>query len=430
MKIRPENSKTLFWGNTVNQLMLPSPVPEHSNSLAVLAQRKLWLAGEGDALVTASPINSSFRQYVEQTISVNQAEVTVAAAGTSLTTPLSDALKKKELKDFVLNYLQKTKAKINCYALDYDLWEMGKEFGIDFEGYSEYPSKSLIDKIYELNSKTGFRNLAAKLGLNIPPGCPCRGNDEIIEATCRLMKSHNQVIIRLDRSSNGYGNLIIRNGSIAEIKNSIASHLELFSPQGEKYVVEVFLALKMSPSVEFSIEDEGLKPLYVCDQNFKNNLFSGIITPPVEISETIEQKLRQAGVAFGNHLKSLGYRGIFDLDGGITSDGEIVFTEVNVRRTAGTTLYELVSKLVGKTTLASVVWIYDSGLIKRKISFEKIVSILRSSGQMYSPVTKQGVILPAYTVPVDNRLRYLIIAPDWEAAKKMEMRFNRLFHLE
>jgi len=421
-----DRRQQILLGNTVNRLMLAVPTPQHSAGLAAVAQRKLWLAKPNDMVITPRSIEPEFYDYVASVMERNPKSINVFSPNCAEVIPLAEALLENDYGDRFGLYAHENGAVLNAYALDSTTWRLANEFNLELLGYTSLPPLMLIEQISSLNLKSKFREVALNLNLRTPPGMVCAGAGEVLRAVLELGRQYSGLIIKLDRSSNGYGSLILRHDA-ADLERLLQVHLQNHKHQGDIYVVEAFLSFNSSPSVELLVNDQGVSPLYICDQRFHGDSFSGVVSPPCFLTQETTRELVDAGLRFGDYLWKIGYRGVFDLDAGLTRDGELFMTEANVRRTAGTCLYELVRDLTTRDRTSSPIWIYDSQSLCTPAGVNEVLEALVSSGLAYSASRGQGALLPAFTLPTDGKFRYLLIADDWNEAQFLESRLGELF---
>lgn len=421
----------IIFGNTVNHLMVTVPTIAHSFGLSAISPRKMWLANEGDLVIVSGLINKDFKLYVGQTLGIDANKLKVLSVNSSNLSTLANSLREREvsfIKEIYKFINDNTSVTLLCYALDISTWEFTKNLGVFFDGYNQVVPFDLVKQIYNLNLKSGFRNLAAKLGLRTVPGVFCEGSDFLKKVSTSFLNKYEKVIVKLDRSSNGYGHLILsRNDNLYAV---IDSYIQNFAEQPQEFIVERFIPFVSVPSIEMIIESSNIDLYYICDQRCRNHSFSGMRTGFTDLPEHIINELLSAGKLLGNYLYNLGYRGIFDIDAGVTKEGELFFTESNIRRTGGTYLHELVCKLVGKNYLRDRVWVSDTRTSKYKSNFKNGYSALIESDIAFSHKRRKGVILVADTIELDSKWRYLVIASDSNEAQFLEDKLGQILQFK
>lgn len=411
----------MLFGNTVNRTMLNVPTMQHSVGLAAVAQRKLWLAEAGDAVVTASRIPVPFVNYVTGMTHTPIDSLSIFSADCACTTPVPEA---EGLDSLLADYVSEHSPELCPYALDEATWNIVKRLDVSVEGYGANLPIAKVRQAMEWNRKSAFRDMAAQLNFPVAPGRCCHGQQEVYDAVRELKASYWPLLLKLDRSSNGFGSLVLKDPSTVE--QELRAHFDKFKTQGDVYVVEAFLDFCQAPSVEAFVDDENVRITYVCDQLCNGPAFRGIVTPPPNVASHVVADMLRTAETVGLFLQDSGYRGHFDLDAGVTTEGELFFTEANIRRTAGTALHELVVRLAGDHYLQNRIWLADAQPATRFGEFSEAIEAIASAGMNYSPSKNCGVLLPAFTLPLDSQWRYLIIGEDWGAVQEYEDRLSSL----
>jgi hypothetical protein len=401
----------LWVGNIYNALMMDVRVEEHASPLLNASPRKLWLAEPGDVVVSNRPIRPAFSSYVCQTTGVAERDVShiVLSDGFRSESPDLDALIAS--CDGALAVVP--------YALDRTIADLAQRLDLPIDPFGHRPSAQLIDTIDTLNTKTGFRRLAEDLGLPCATGISSRGRSELVDAARTMLDQYGQAIVKMDRSSNGFGNLVLSAADTPSLVEKVDAHLRRHANQPDRYVVERFHEFALLPSAEFVATDDGPLLSYVCDQ--RTGRRGGMMAPCAALPGEARNRLVAAGQLVGRHLVASGYRGVFDVDGGCTREGQIVLTETNVRRTAGTHLHEIAARLVGPNYQQTHTWISGTLVMTRRREFGELVETIRSAGLAFDPREGYGVILPVDDA-LDGKCTYMILAREQSEAQRMEDR--------
>jgi hypothetical protein len=413
------NRRRLWVGNIYNALMMDVRVEEHASPLLNASPRKLWLAEPGDIVASNRPIRPAFSSYVCQTTGVSERHVDyiVLSDGFRAESPDLDALIAS--CDGALA--------IAPYALDRAIADLAQRLNLPIDPFGRRPSSQLIDTIDELNTKTGFRRLAEDLGLPCATGFSCRGRSELIDAARSLLDRYGQAIIKIDRSSNGFGNLVLSAADTPSVVEKVDAHLRRHANQPDRYVVERFYEFASLPSAEFVATNDGPVLSYVCDQRMGR--CGGMMAPCSALPGDARSRLVEAGRLVGCHLIASGYRGVFDVDGGCTREGEIVLTEANVRRTAGTHLHEIAARLVGPNYQQTHTWLSGTFVMTRRREFRELVETIQSEGLAFNARERRGVILPVDDA-LDGKCIYMILTCEQSEAQRMEDRLAERLILE
>jgi hypothetical protein len=429
---RPDRPRIIF-ANLVNDLMVAAPSPRHARSLGAVSPRKIWLAHEGDIVVTPCAIDNAFKSYACALLGVDPAQVVTLSPPTELTEPLAHAVRRsgmdRTLRDLVA---ERPGIELMAFALDATTLQLAEEIGVPLANYRRHPDQDLRKAIYRLNTKSGFRSVAQELGLRVVPGFRCEGLDELACGIEKLLERSSGVFIKYDRSSNGYGHISFRKEEIADrdVHEYLADRTAAYPDQPHVFTVEAWMPFERAPSIEMIIDDDGAHLLYLCDQRCPNSSFSGMTTPPVDLSPAEERQLLHAGEVFGHYAHRLGYRGVCDVDGGMTPDGTFYVTETNFRRTGGTYLDVLARRLLGEDYVKSHVWWADSRPGTLGLSFFDGWSALQQAGLAFHPSKGKGVILTADSLAVDGKWRYLILAGSGDEAAEIESCLPQILCME
>lgn len=424
----------LIFANLLNELMLAKPEHLYAKNLSPVTVRKIWIANEGDIVITPVTINENFKNYACSLLDESPEKIhTLSPAGEN-TSYLADRLLNdqalfEQVRDLVKERPQDFQ--MLCFAHDKPTLDLARQLDISLSHYKKFPDDSLLKLIYLLNKKSGFRQTVEALGFQTPPGAFCEGVEELVKTIERLLKSYETIIVKFNRSSNGYGHWIINRSEFAapEFQEKLEQYLARYQ-QPRNFVVEAFIDIKAVPSVEMLVDENGPQLLYVCNQRCPHASYSGMVTPPQDLSPDIIEKLTHAGHVFGNYVYNKGFRGVFDLDSCLDNNNQLYFTETNFRRTAGTFIDSLAKRLISPDYYQHHVWIQDAKLSPVVSSFAQAHSMLSDSGLNYSHDNKTGVILYADTFSADQKCRYIIFGKDILTAQTIENEFIKIFQLE
>jgi len=172
-----------------------------------------------------------------------------------------------------------------------------------------------------------------------------------------------------------------------------------------------------SPSAEVFVSDDGAKLTYVCDQIIDDlGRFGGVIIGPGFPADKPRQQMERAAAAIGQHFHKLGVRGHFDIDFVLAADGLAVAVETNVRRTGGTHVFDLKSRLGRHFSrhffLAEDSYKFAATLSAKEI-FDRLQDILFSEGK------RDGVIITLLPRGIP-RLGYVIVAGSYARLRSLQ----------
>ncbi|MCW5221061.1 hypothetical protein D5041_15270 [Verminephrobacter aporrectodeae subsp. tuberculatae] len=424
----------LFFANFVNELMTTVPGPGHARNLTAGAIRKIWLAEPGDLLVLPRPMDPEFFEYACDVLRLEPRLVEIVSPSGGVLEYLAQRLRQDEvaMRHMRAWVREHPGSEAVLFAQDRPSIALFAELGLGIQGYADPHRNELVDLIYHMNTKDGFRNVARDLGIPIPAGARCQSIEALVDHAQRLAEETGRVIVKFNRGSNGYGNHTLERDQLQgrDAAERVAAFIRTnWAEQPTDFVVETYYEHSICPSVELRVEASGPQELYACDQRSVNNAWRGTVTPPQSMDAATRQSLSTYGARFGAHVWAAGYRGICDVDFLLTSAGKLLATETNFRRTGGTYLETLVRRLT-KNFPEERVWLADNGITAGVADFRQALLALHDSGLQYDAERGTGCILTANTLPTDRRLRYLVIGKDFDSVCAWETELRSRFALE
>lgn len=385
--------------------------------------QEIWQANDGDIVITAGPVEAWFKQVVCSYMGTNPTHIETISPDADPTEKLSVALQRTGLYDEVMRGIRlRPGITLHPFALDHPTVDFARDLGVPIDGYRFWPDKPLLTQVYRLNTKSGFREVATKLGLKVAPGCQCHGIHSACNGISKLMIHTGKVIVKYDRSSSGYGHMIFsqHEGNEQSIMDLLVQRTGRFSEQPLVFTVEAYMPFVNEPTVEINISNEGARILYIGDERSSDTSFSSMVMPPSDISPKVITMLNDAARRFGLFAYELGYRGVCDIDAGVTPDGELYVLETNFRRTGATYLDLLVRRLIGEEYINTHVCLYDSRRGKASYTFPDAWNQLSRKGIAFDTRKKEGALLTVDTLDIDGKWRYVVIAPSLNRAREIE----------
>ncbi|MFY1584684.1 peptide ligase PGM1-related protein [Micromonospora sp. WMMD734] len=413
-----------LFANLVNELMVRVPDERHARALIAVSPRKIWLTRPGDVVVLPVEPPRQFWEYAHETLGLQPGDVELLVADSTPLRPLAHRLRDLDLVESLRGLLA-TRPGVRGlpFALDRPTLELFAELGLDVDGYADGVPDAAVETAYRLNTKSGFHDLAERLHIPTVPGVFCADRTELRAALDRLLGAGKGAVVKLDRSSNGFGLLFVHPHQRPELDDLLDAQLRSLAGQPEGWLVEELLQVDEVLTVEMWSAQDGPVVVHTGQMNTPNGSFSGQLTPPSRWTGHLDE-LSAHGLAWGARLHAAGYRGPFDLDA-ITSAGRLFVTETNVRRTGTTYLEFLVRRLVPDDR--QVVWLADSRVGSRELSFAQAVKALQSAGIAFTDGT--GVVLTADTRALDRKWRFLIVGADHDHVGRIEKQLNNILEL-
>lgn len=404
----------VVFANIASYVMLPVLSNAYVRNMHAVTPRVIWNAREGDVLVTARPISEGLSTYACELVQVDRSKLTNIAPSDGLTRHLADAIADESLLDRIRDSISESG---NCvfapFALDKEALAIGRKLGLPVAGYHSEPSQDVVDEVYQLNTKSGFRSWADANGHLVPPGGTANSVEDLSKIANDLWSDWEQVLVKLDRGSNGFGHQLITKPLRTNFSSELLSAVVKEVPeQPLRFTVEAYLPVEWRPSVEILVGPDGPGVSYLCDQRCPDDSFSGLVTPPLTLPTAAGDSLIMCGLDLGRHLFEVGYRGVFDVDACVTQEGRLYVTETNLRETGGTYLHRLAERVFQRSDYhQEVFWLQDAvPRANPSLTFEKSVLAFEEAGVAFDPVRKRGVLPLVDTVSIDGKWRYMLFA--------------------
>lgn len=413
--------KTIL-ANLVNEVMIESPPAGYARAMAAVTPRKLWLANPGDCVVTLAPCNHAFRRYVADITGVETDDFTLVAPAVLTTSHACDVVEAMAATDLVA-----ARPILMPFVVDRRVLRLAADTGTAVDGYSTLPSAATLSAIELVNTKHGFRTVAAGLGLPVPEGGVAYTVSSLIAVLRTFLASRKAAIVKMNRSSNGYGTFVVTAEQPEAIAEQVYAAIDAAPVRRCGWVYEEYLCFTAAPSIEMLVDDAGIVDFYPCDQRTRNNAWTGMVTPAVFDPVRTEAFIRlgEGARRIGEWLHRRGYRGYFDVDGGLVDD-DFVLTEANVRRTGGTYLEQLARRLYPEGPRH---WRADARTGSTTLDFTAAHHALSRSG-LCDPLADARALLLVDTLAEDGKWRYLVVGRAAAAVAAVEHELIELLELD
>ncbi|MBT2439560.1 hypothetical protein J7E93_05360 [Streptomyces sp. ISL-36] len=402
---------------------------EESGALAEWAEqapRKAWLLRPGDVLVTPVPLSEEFLRYACGLTRVPTDEVTVvevppvAADGPASTgaVPMGQALRAAGLAERLRTLAGERGSALLPTALDASAVSFARDLGITVRPFPTVDAAAAaLEVTRRLNTKAGFREVAAELGMRLPVGRVCR-RGEVHETVRELLETYERVVVKPDRSAGGHGLRFVSRNDPTWTQQGLEA---VGGPDGT-WVVEQCVDVAASVSVQLEVSATGTRPLYSGVMRTARGSFTGYVSPLPPASPPVSEELDRWGVALGNHLARHGYAGPLGVDALVTTDGALLAGESNVRRTATTTVQAMVDRLSALSGRSDRAWSVARRRARRRFGFEEALHRLSAYDLAFDPARGEGVVLYADVPPDGHSWRYAVIGEHAEGVEEQEAR--------
>lgn len=313
-----------------------------------------------------------------------------------------------------------------------------KRAGLKFN-VPEVPLKNLWTTAF-FDSKAGFRQTVDKLNHDfptMPQGVICSEPSEILGFANYLWGQGKDIVIKANRGLAGAGLKIIRHASLKN-KNIVDYLCQLLKKESyfrkDSVIVEEFINPDLSvcggaPNVELKLTDEGVEVLYVCGMRVTpEGVFKGVELGKAAMPQALRSLMLKSSRIFGAYLRRFGYRGFFELDFVYGQDKKLYPIEANLRRTGGTHVWELASRVMG-ADFAKKYYVAANNMAKTKKFKGQSYGQVKSSVSRYLyPLggKKEGVFLAITSLLDRGNLGYAVVGHTRARVYQIEKEFLSL----
>jgi hypothetical protein len=409
--------------------------------------RHLWFAEEGDAVVTADPVDVAYLEYVGRTLGIDPGTLLIVPTGGVVSDQL---LRSEEVIAPLREWVSANPGRWSVMPCFYTpaVSDLAVAVGISADRY-EFAAQRGIDL---MNRKSHFRQLAAGIDLPIASGSSARTLGELRSAISRCVDETGTVILKQDSSGGGHGNLALSTDSDEPLpgtrdvlrieRDSLGaaaeySWQELSSGGTAPVVVEAYHHKPRAIFYfEYEIDARGIpqflnsgdvKFAVKCDDDGRQLPWEGLTIPadvsPYQLANALSHATRFAALA-----GSMGYRGYLNIDAIVTRSGKLIFNEVNGRWGGGLVLHFLAARLLSSEYADSRVVASVRNL--RSLRMERVLEILEKASIAYPNEAGEGVVVTALGPAEQHTMECVIIGCTRENVLHIENELRRLLAIE
>jgi hypothetical protein len=291
-----------------------------------------------------------------------------------------------------------------------------------------------------LNDKRVFRSLAAGRSVSIAQGMVCSSQWELEASVRSLIDVTGTVIIKQDRNSGGYGNLIISrrgaNSAVgaqevlaardqAGIRDQTAIVWERLA-YGERasLVLEVYYPAALAVTAEFRVDAARNGVIFLnCGEVRQDPILSGLVMPCTLPAYQLADFVANA-TELARLCCDLGYDGLINIDGIITVGGDVIINEINGRIGACSHIHRILEAVAGPHYGSDLLVMSHSKTIAMQI--DDVFGVLEARKLAFDAETRQGIIVVSEDAAQTGHLGYISIAPSREQVAKLEADFEAL----
>lgn len=406
----------------------------HEKSEIILCnQRMLWMASPGDVVILPTAPEPEIVEYWAKLngCSANDLVVLAPEAKDPLAFLRQEVLFDPDFIQMCANALKllpedRRPQDVLAYFPDNYIAEFAKAIGLDIQdGFFREGGATL------LNQKTTFRKMAGGLGVALPDGFICDNRVDLTRAIDHFMQRGLDFIVKLDRHSGGFGNVIVHGpnskrkllGSSKALRyHSLADKraiVEYLIPRvQEAAVVEKYVDTDVVLYSEYFIEGPGRIELLNDGTMDMKPLWVGF-----EIPGDYAVRHRVQFLDYSARLVALaaqmGHRGHMNVDG-LVAEGRVFVNEINGRCGGCTHIYEVAKRLFGKDVLSrKQIKTYNRGTFSSR---GDLVKCLDYAGFLFHPGKPSGAIPLNVDYVLDQGFEYMVIADTLEEAREISNR--------
>jgi hypothetical protein len=431
--------------NIDNENMLPDErafSPEFRRSSSITAGRMVWFAEPGDIVVLPRDLSPQFKDYV--------ARVRGYAPGTvGFVTPEWNGAPFRPLGSHELLRLgvPEQLARLMRGRRDWSLlpycYERGAQLlaerlGIDGERQARPFLRQGGAEL--LNDKRVFRSLAAGRGVPIAEGVVCEDPTSLEAGIRSLIDRTGTVIIKQDRHSGGLGNLIV--SRVAEIRGlgameviQVSNETAIFDAAREVWsrlaylervplIVEAYYAVAAVVTAEFEVRAARNAVAFLnCGEVRQAPILSGLIMPWT-LSPYPGAAFIAAATEVARLTCDLGYDGLINIDGMVTTDGRVMVNEFNGRIGGCSHIHQILQSVAGPGYGDRVVVASHSREVATDI--DRVIALLTERKLDFDAKAGRGIILTAEDCAGCGYVEYLSVAPTRAEVMRLEAAFESL----
>lgn len=401
--------------------------------------RQLWLVEEHDVVVSPIVLDEPFLRYVLGELGVERDTVRVVAHHGELT---DEALVSPDL-------VRRLRSALAGHGTA-DLLPAAHTEGVAalarLLGLPLGPGLRFADQRGPvlLNRKSHFRQLAVGAGLPVPDGSVVTDARALAAAVERHLPRTGTVILKRDDDLGGQGNTALTLGATDPLPGvhrtlavtdpratADALWAELTDEHGRVAVVESYHPADHSFYAEYFIADDGgitflnsggIRRRTDADPAAGELVWVGLELPADLPSGTASRALTAAARMVGL-AAALGYRGHINIDAIRTTDGAVLFNEVNARWGGSLALHTIGARLLGPDYADHHV---ISGLRDiPPLPLPDALRILRAEGLAFSADTEEGVVVVGIDPDLGAPLECVAVAPSRARAREIEAGLRR-----
>ena len=419
--------------------------PEFCRSSSITAGRMAWFAEAGDIVVLPRDLSPQLKVHIARTMGYEPGSVTYLTpdfggghcrpirAHELLHTGLAERLGR--LIGDPDNWT------LYPYCFERSTQQLAERLGLDSVRVRPFLRQGGAEL---LNDKRVFRSMAAGRGVPIAEGAVVATEWQLSACIESLIDRTGAVIIKQDCHSGGFGNLIVSRSKLADAPGAsevlVATDDEQIRDQTRiawarlaylqraPLIVEAYYPVSAVLTAEFKVDAGANAVTFLnCGEVRQAPILSGLImpssVPPYQLAGFIASATELARLCC-----DLGYDGLVNVDGIITTNGLVIINEINGRVGGCSHIHHILQAVAGPRYGDELVVVSHSRTIS--MSIDQAFGLLEARQLAFDAERGRGIVVTGEDAAGTGHLEYLSIAPTRDEAMRLEAEFESLFGVE
>lgn len=416
--------------------------PEFCRASAITAGRMAWFAEPGDIVVLPRDLSPQLKVYIARTMGYEPGSVTYLTPdwGAGHPRPIrAHELLHTGLAQRMARLIgDPANWTLYPYCYERSTQQFAERLGLD----GERDVRPFVRQggAELLNDKRVFRSVAAGRGVAIAEGAVCATPWQLEECIASMIDMTGAVIVKQDRHSGGFGNLIVSRTAatsalgapevlVAADESQIRDQsrivwARLAYAERAPLVVEVYYPVSACLTAEFKVEAAANAIAFLnCGEVRQAPILSGLImpsaVPPYQLAAFIAHAAELARLCC-----DLGYDGLVNIDGIVTSGGAVIVNEFNGRIGGCSHIHRILEAVAGPRYGDRLVTLSHSR--KVALSIDQVFALLEERKLAFDRDAGRGIVVTGEDAAGSGHLEYLSIAPTRAEAMRLEAEFEAL----
>jgi hypothetical protein len=415
---------------------------EFCRASSITAGRMAWFAEPGDIVVLPRDLSAQMKVYIARTMGYEPGSVTYLTPDWGNRSPRP--IRAHELLHTgLVERLQRLIGEpgdwmVYPYCYERSTQQFAERLGLDGERDVRPFVKQGGAEL--LNDKRVFRSVAAGRGVSIAEGVVCATQWQLEESIAALIDKTGAVIVKQDRHSGGFGNLIVSRTEatdalgapevlVAQDDSQIRDQsriawARLAYTERAPLIVEVYYPVSACLTAEFKVDAADNAVTFLnCGEVRQAPILNGLImpsaVPPYQLASFITDATELARLCC-----DLGYDGLVNIDGIVTTEGRVIVNEFNGRIGGCSHIHHILQRTAGSRYGDQLVVLSHS----RKVvtSIDQVFGMLDERQLAFKQSEGRGIIVAGEDASGSGHLEYFSVAPSREEAMRLEAEFESM----